>query len=223
MPSVSSPRKKLALPVLQNRQSSTSQDSRASQADERASAILHGHLRSQGGNGANKTSQKQPDHKATANQQTLPPHHKNQPSQRNQHLLQRHFRDHSDRGRKRKAEEQLNQHGARKRATPQLKDEAYMRKNLRIPTSQEYPGLPSDFFKNVKVSVFNAVQGLAELKSEFKNFAADAHECTLRFKSAARDEVVVGEGRTHVQQPHFIVPIDLTSRRKLLRSLLTST
>ena len=71
-----------------------------------------------------------------------------------------------------------------------------MRRTLRIPTSQDYPNLPSDFFKNFKASVFNSVQGLADLRSEFTKLAGDAFQCTVYFTSVARNEVVVGEGRT---------------------------
>jgi len=65
-----------------------------------------------------------------------------------------------------------------------------------VPTSQDYPELPHDFFKHIEGSVCNAINGLAELRSDYTPLAKDAYQCTLRFNSAAWNEVVVGEGRT---------------------------
>ena len=79
---------------------------------------------------------------------------------------------------------------------------------MRLPTSQDYPDLPSQFFKNVKPSLFNAVQGLAELRSAFTSLAQGVQQCTLHFESAARNEVVVGEGRTNVRT---LIPFQTSS------------
>lgn len=79
-----------------------------------------------------------------------------------------------------------------------LKDEAWLRKTMHVPTTTDYPDLPRNFFKEPKVSLFNAVQGLATLKATFVTVAVEVIRCTLRYESVARTEVVEAEGRSKV-------------------------
>lgn len=86
---------------------------------------------------------------------------------------------------------------------PTLRDEAYIRSTMHIPTLSEYPDAPALVFKQPKASIIHAVQGLAECRSEFKQLTRDAFKCTLYFNSTAQSEVVVGEGRTQVRSNIF--------------------
>lgn len=102
--------------------------------------------------------------------------------------------------RKRKATASLSQRPATRQRgdAPKLKDEAYIRKTMRIPTPQEYPDAPQNFFKTPKATIYNLAhnRGLAECRSEFTALAGDAHQCTAYYNSATHNQVVVGEGRT---------------------------
>ena len=207
MPSAIPTRKHPVHPtLLKGRQNSTIHELRVPQINDQTLAILQGGRKKGAGENAATRLQNERVHKLSQTISLQQP--ESQSLQRNQQLPQGHrnqrSQGRSDQRRKRKAEEQINPRPARKRAIAQLKDEAYMRRTLRIPTSQEYPDLPHDFFKTVKVSIFNAVQGLAELRSEFRTLEKDANQCTLRFSSVARNEVVVGEGRTNVSFPYFL-------------------
>lgn len=79
-----------------------------------------------------------------------------------------------------------------------LKDEAYVRANMRVPTSQDYPEAPKGIFKTPKDTLLNGIQGLAKLHAEFLELSSDAWRCTLTFDSASRKEVVESEGRSKV-------------------------
>ncbi|KAL6718453.1 hypothetical protein ACLMJK_004543 [Lecanora helva] len=199
MPSATQPKRTPKVPLSKHRQNSTAHESRTLNVDERASAILHGRV----SNGVGGNTQKKALNRSVLDSVCQTPSQRKQQTQPSQSQRQGHKGDlhgpreaNAGRRGKRKADEQISDRPARKRVAPRLKDEAYMRQNLRIPNSQEYPDLTPDVFKNVKVSLYNSVQGLAELRSEYKSLADDAHQCTLHFKSAARDEVVQGEGRT---------------------------
>lgn len=158
--------------------------------------MLHGTRRKDQGNKALKKPQSRPTQKVPQYQQAPAPDHRtNTTSQQQQPARTSNLKGWSDfSSHKRKAEGQPEQRPAQRR-TP-LKDEAYVRSNFRVPTLQDYPELPKGFFKQIKSSVVNATTGLAELRSEFVPLAKDAFQCTLHFESAARTEVVVGEGRS---------------------------
>ena len=184
------------------RQSSNAQESRASQVNDQTLAILHGRTHEKRGGGSTQVTQAKSAQQNPPHQRKPLPHPESHSSQQNQLSSRKRPLDHmeqwSSQRRKRRADGPSNQRPAQRRAAAQLKDEAYMRKTLQVPTPQDYPELPPNFFKNVKASIFNAVQGLAELRSEFKSLPQDVEQCTLHFESAARAEVVVGEGRTNV-------------------------
>lgn len=160
--------------------------------------MMHGIKRKDEGNGASKKPQKHPAQRVPQYQQAPAQDHKAHTSSQQPHSQRTsHSRGRSEFPRsKRKAGEHSQQRPAQRRAGVPLKDEAYVRSNFHVPTSQDYPELPPGFFKSMKGSVFNATQGLAELRSSYTPLAKDAYQCTLRFDSAARNEVVVGEGRT---------------------------
>lgn len=155
--------------------------------------MLHGNKRRDAGNGTLKSPHSQATPRLSPQQQQGLHAASDQQSG---HRTQRPSAQHNMPGKKRKAREHPNQRPAQRRAAPPLKDEAYIRSNFKVPTKHDYPELPPATFKNVKSSVANAVQGLVELRSDFVSLAADAFQCTLRFKSTAQSEVVIGEGRT---------------------------
>ena len=81
---------------------------------------------------------------------------------------------------------------------PKLKDEAYIRSTMRMPTPQDYPSLPQDVFKTPRSSIISVAHGshLAECRSEFVALAKDVYQCTVYYNSAMHNEAVVGEGRS---------------------------
>lgn len=178
-----------------NRHDSTGQELNAVQNDERTAALLHGRRFNQG--------EKAPSN-SVSNQSATLSHHSAQNSnltkQRNppQTQVQRGRLDAMSR--KRKATASLSQRPARKHRsnTLELKDEAYIRRTMRIPTTQEYPGLPRGVFKNTKNFIFDLAHGhqLAECRSEFTALDEDAFRCTAYYNSAMHNQVVIGEGRT---------------------------
>ena len=86
---------------------------------------------------------------------------------------------------------------------------------MHVPTPEDYPNVSPQFFKSMKESLNNVVQGLAELKSDVKTLAGDAFHCTLHYKSAAHEAVVFGEGRTKVRELDLTSADLLTINRKL--------
>lgn len=90
---------------------------------------------------------------------------------------------------------------ARQRANaPQLKDEAYIRSTMNMPTPKEYPDAPKDVFKHPKSAFYNIAGGFSECRSELTALAAGAYQCTAYYKSATHNQVVIGEGRTKVRR-----------------------
>ncbi len=223
MPSVIHNRNVLALPswrrLKQERQSSTAQESSSVQEGERTSAILQGKTRSPGFTGKESTSNNTSDvltsfpttttrHKRHAKSQPVkavkPPQVASTSSQR--HQAQSSVKPAlPGSGRKRKADNSVSQRPARRRRGDQgaahleLKDEAYIRKNMRVPVPEEYPDLPAKLFKQIKASIHDASQGMAELQSDIKELNDQVFQSTLRYKSAAHHEVVIGEGRSKVR------------------------
>lgn len=80
----------------------------------------------------------------------------------------------------------------------ELKDEAWVRQNLRIPTSKEYPDVPQGIFKTPKKTLIDGTAGLATLRSDFAKLDLEVFQCTVRYESALHTEVVIGEGRSDV-------------------------
>ena len=188
--------------------SSARQELKPGKKDERIAAMLQKRER----NGGRNQSSKAPTHRHAASNRSshqLPaPSHPNartsirskEPSNRPRTQAQQGQPD-SASG-KRKATPSLSQRPAkRQRANaPELKDEAYIRSTMRMPTPQEYPGAPKDCFKNPKHSIYNLAQGLAECRSEITVLAQGAYQCTAYYTSAMHNQVVVGEGRTKVSR-----------------------
>ena len=109
--------------------------------------------------------------------------------------------------RKRKADSVENYRPARRQRggpAPQrkpamnLKDEAWLRGMIHVPTTSDYPDVPEQFFKNPKAALSNAINGLATLESSTVTLAHEVFQCTLRYESIKRNEVVEGEGRSKV-------------------------
>ena len=123
-------------------------------------------------------------------------HHKSQ--------HQQHGQINMDKSKKRKADASLDQRPARRNRHEQpklvLKDEAYIRRTMHVPTSQDYPGAPKNIFKAPKTSINDGIQGLAEIKEEFTEIGKDVWRCSVTFESASYKEVVDAEGRSKVGQ-----------------------
>ena len=79
-----------------------------------------------------------------------------------------------------------------------LKDEAYIRRTMHVPTAQDYPQVPLGIFKTPKESIVNGIQGLATMRSNFVELTKDVWRCTLFYDSASRNDVVEAEGRSKV-------------------------
>lgn len=190
----------------QNRYRSTGQEFKTVQDDERMSAMLHGEKRNEG---RKETFRRPPPEHAASN----PSSQQSATSSRHNAQTSNQFNQPSDRShkqtqrgqpgvlnRKRKATASLDRRPARRQrgSAPELKDEAYIRSTMHMPTPKEYPDAPPDIFKNPKGSIYNLAHGhgLAECRSEFTALAEDAHQCTAYYTSATHNQVVIGEGRT---------------------------
>ena len=226
MPCVTHTRNVLALPswrrLKQERQSSTAQESSSVQDGGGTSAMLHGKTKSPGLVGKkstfNDTSDVRTSRATTAIWQRDA---QSQPikaiklSQSASNSSRRH-RAHSSvkpappgSSRKRKADDSTSQRPAQRRrggqdaAHMELKDEAYIRKTMRIPGPEDYPDLPANLFKNIKGSLHDASQGIAEIQSDIKMLTSyrtmEVFQTTLRYESTVHNEVVIGEGRTKVR------------------------
>ena len=114
--------------------------------------------------------------------------------------------------RKRKAVDYVSQRPARRRrggqdaAHLELKDEAHIRKTMRIPVPEDYPALPAHLFKQIKGSIYNATQGVAEIECDTQMLKDGVFQSTLRYKSVVHNEVVIGEGRSKVRKPEHRFP-----------------
>ena len=175
------------------------------QNDERIAAMLHGNRRNGGGK---ETPNRPPPAHAASNhsphQSATSSHHNAKTStpvklsihKRSQKQYQR---GHTAIGsRKRKATAPLSQRPARRQRgnATELKDEAYIRSSMHIPTPQEYPDAPAFIFKTPKGTIHNSAQGLAECRTEHILLAKDVHQCTVYYNSAMHNQAVIGEGRT---------------------------
>ena len=81
---------------------------------------------------------------------------------------------------------------------PELQDEAFVRRTMRIPTPKDYPTAPSELFRRPRVFIHNLTSGkqLAECRSDFTLLGNAAHQCTATYESAMHTESVIGEGST---------------------------
>lgn len=190
----------------QSRYSSTGQEVKILQNDERIAAMLHG--KRENGEAKDDSRKRSPEHAASnpsSHQSATLSHHaaqkptrSRQPSNGPNKQVQ--FEKPVLASRKRKATTSLDQRAARRQRNnaPELKDEAYIRSTMSIPTPKEYPNAPNDVFKNPKGSILNVAHGhrLAECRSEFTTLSRNAYQCTAYYNSAVHREAAVGEGRT---------------------------
>lgn len=210
MPSTTSPRSALALASWRksklSRHNSTAQESKSFRDGEPASAMLHGNARKERPSGNNHEQRRQP-------QQPTPASHNT--SQSSKHTQQSHHKQRSQQhqshhpfsvSRKRRVGAHVDQRPTRRQRfdeartpRPPLKDEAHIRSTMHVPKSEEYPDSPPGVFKNPKVTICNAVSGLAELRAETTEIANAVFLCTLHYKSAARNDAVGAEGITKVR------------------------
>ena len=203
------------------------QELKSTQDSERTSAILHGTPRV---SGSDKGSQVAASSNSKHNRQSHPPipasHPHSQIKQETQSPRKKKQEHQTVNGKKRKAESSLAQRPAQRRrgdqraARPELKDEAYVRRTMHIPTPQDYPDVSPTFFKSIKASLHNAVHGLGELRFDVKTLADDAFQSTLHYKSAAHEAVVIGEGRSKVSELNFLTVNVLTFNSQLPIMLL---
>ena len=219
MPYVTSTRNVLSLPLWrrleQERQSSTAHETSSVQDGERTSAMLHGKKSSPGAVGKEST----PGHRSDLRTSRAPTTvwAKSQPAKAVNHPQSapnpsRRHRAHPSvkpappgSSKKRKADDFISQRPARRRRGGQdathleLKDEAHIRKTMRVPVPEDYPALPTHLFKQIKGSLHDATQGVAEIESEIRMLTDGVFQATLRYKSPVHNEVVIGEGRSKVR------------------------
>ena len=205
--------------LLQNRSHSTAtQESRVE--DSRASAMLHGqrstkkfhqptnHDRDRGESGNLKSNAAPP-----GTVQRLPL--KKTPT--SQHLIR--TVDGSPRrdrrrmqGTKRKAGESDIPPAQRRRQLPaapvELKDEAYLRRTMHVPTQELYPMLKDDIFAMPKQSLHNALQDVDFSKNTRRLRGSDAFQCTMSC-SALELVAIEGEGTSKVISQMFPVKLML--------------
>ena len=222
MPYVAHNRNMLPLPswrhLKQERQSSTAQESISVQDGDRTSAILHGKTRASRLVGKESTSNDAGDVRRSPATSTIwqrdaksQPVKAVKPPESASNSSRRH-RVHSSvkpappgSSRKRKADNSISQRPAQRRRGGQdaphleLKDEAHIRKTMRVPVPEDYPDLPANLFKQIKGSIHDATQGIAEVQCDIKMLTNQVFQTTLRYKSAVHNEVVIGEGRTKVR------------------------
>ena len=189
--------------------SSTGQDLKAVHNYERMAAMLHGKKR----NGGEKLAPKRPplghaSSMPSLNQSTAPSRNdtrksaqSNRPTKGSSKRIDR-WQGRGNINRRRKAEIFESQRSAKRQRidAPELKDEAYIRMTMQIPTPQEYPNLPHHVFKNPRRSIINVTQGLAECRSEFIALDNNAYQCTVHYHSAVHNEAFIGEGRTQASR-----------------------
>ena len=227
MPYVTYTRDVIALPswrrLKQGRQSSTAHQTSSVQEGERTSAMLHGKRSNSGPVDKESTSSHTSELQTSRANTTV--WQKNPKSQRGKAVNPPHSASNSSprhrahppvkpappgSSRKRKADGFISQRPARRRrggqdaAHLELKDEAHIRKTMRIPVPGDYPALPAHLFKQIKVSIHDATQAVAEIESDIKMLTDGVFQTTLRYKSAVHNEVVIGEGRSKVRKlkPH---------------------
>ena len=174
----------------QTRYSSTGQDLKIAHDDERMAAMLHGKGENRGGQVASKRT---------------PLEHAPLHRSRLSKIVKKKSHHWEERGSMRKKRERVQSELIAKQQrsnVPKLKDEAYIRSTMRMPTPQDYPSLPEDVFKTPRSSILSVAHGahLAECRSEFVALAKDVYQCTVYYNSAMHNEAVVGEGRTEASR-----------------------
>ena len=172
----------------QSRYNSTDQELKTAQNNERVAAMLYGKKE----NGEEKETSRRPMPEQAASKPSS--HHSGVP-QSSKSSKKQSKRERAVVSKKRKATASLTDRPARRKRV-ELKDEAYIRSNMRIPTPQDYPNAPQNIFKTPKASIYNVANGLAECRSEINALDTYAFQCVAYYNSAMHNQVVVGEGRT---------------------------
>lgn len=194
----------------QSRHSSSAQDFKTVIHDQRMAAVLHGKNTNGGGeDGARRSPSEHAATQPSSHQSNTASRHNAQKSEQsqqsnNQPNRKRPWEQRGTMSRKRKATSPLAQPTSRRPRSnaPTLKDEAYIRSTMRIPTPQEYPNAPKDVFKTPRSSIVRVAHGcqLAECRSEVTALSKDVYQCTAFYKSAMHSEAVIGEGRTEASR-----------------------
>ena len=182
-------------PLSHKRQASTIQESLHNGDDPRASAILHGKKEA-------KDHSQRPSNHDRSSKSTLSSHAtnlgNNSTKAPQQHVLDR-------RKRNRDSEVLADTRPARRQrasalSTGELKDVAYIRRTMQVPTSKNYPNLKRQIFDNPKAYFHDALQGSASFEPDYTSIGRDLFRCTLssNFSQSEVTEVTIGEGRSKV-------------------------
>ncbi|KAL9132547.1 MAG: hypothetical protein Q9175_006283, partial [Cornicularia normoerica] len=191
--------------LKQNRHSSTGQELKTvlQNDNERIAAMLFG---KENNGGEKEASKSLPRKHATSNpssHQTVMHSHtqSKQPSEFPRKQAQ--LRKPAIVSRERKATASLSQRPTRRQRgnAPELKDEAYIRRTMRMPTPQEYPGTPQDGFKQPKVSIYNSWEKVEPRQAahfheeEYTEFSQKAAEDTAWLHMVAKfhEQGILGE------------------------------
>lgn len=97
---------------------------------------------------------------------------------------------------KRKADEPLHAPPKRRQYTgtsTKMRDEAFMRRTLVLPTKKEYPSLPSDLLRQPKGCLHNTLQSHAEIKSSFQELSRSCFSCVVSC-SLSGEKLLLGTG-----------------------------
>lgn len=217
--------------VPQQRQASTAQEAIGNDGDQSASAILHG------SKGA-RTDSRLPSNHDRSSKQTPQARPSTSQSQHSHQKGARHImvndalrtKDQNSPRHTGKRQREPERHGgSRLSKTPRvepdangkLKDSAYVRRTMHVPTSKDYPNAKSAVFQNPKNQLSNALHG--SLQPEYTRFGkSEFFRCTLSctyFKSDPA-EVTIGEGTIKVISPPNSDSRLLTNCRKLQKMQL---
>jgi hypothetical protein len=116
--------------------------------------------------------------------------------------------DQSSLSRKRKSDKGARQPPSRRRKVDManseakgsvMRDEAYMRRNLQLPTMKEYPRLPVGLLEAPKLTLHNSLQGVARTHSTFSQSSQSRIGCNVTFKIPQTENIQAdGEGTNKV-------------------------
>ena len=80
----------------------------------------------------------------------------------------------------------------------QLKDEAYLRQTLRIPTSADLPDCPKALFQDTRVFLIQTLQNIVSFDAKFTEIEHRANRCDLTYLTASHKIDASGEGASKV-------------------------
>lgn len=205
--------------LLQNRSYSTStQEPRAE--DSRASAMLHGQKAASQSHQPTNHDRAQVEQRNAKSNGQPPSIVQRTPSRRHgSRTMENHMRDRfRSQGVKRKAGASDTSSAQRRRAGPaapvELKDEAYIRRTMHVPTREDYPMLNDGIFAHLKQSLNNATQDMDFSKSTRTLLGGGAFRCTISC-SALELVAIEGEGSSKVMSQRIPVKQILMLSRSL--------